>query len=349
MLATATLYVDPVVHFPFLAEHPEYGSAAKLDNLERLIEARNAGQLTLDACPAFIRLEPSAHCNLRCCWAQRQPKHPALRPRGHAEPDLARRIVDQIGDRLYQVILCHWGEPLLNSRLPELVRIFHEAGIYTTFDTNMTLMTPELAEALVKAGLDRVSASIDGLTQESYAQYRRGGRVEKALDGLRYMVQARRRLGRKNPVIRWQYLVFEHNQHEVAAARELAGEIGVDTFDAFGGSGRSWSSEAGFAPPQTPRRPDGLLCTDPWMYLAVDWDGGVHLCCRAFQARHVVGHMEDDDLESIFNNDGFQLARRVIRDGVWSPEDRTTPCTGCNFVKLHVPAIAALGHRLTVD
>jgi hypothetical protein len=214
----------------------------------------------------------------------------------------------------------------------------------------MTLMTPALASALVEAGLDHISASIDGITQPVYEQYRRNGRVERAIAGLHHLVAARRRLGRTTPHIRWQYLVFAHNEHEYVPARALAREIGVDHFDAFGGSSRSWSPDTGFADSASGvPRPAGLLCADPWTYLAVDWDGAVHLCCKAFAARDVMGHMDAQDLRALFDNDRFQLARRVVRDGRWEPRDGRIPCTGCNRVKQFAPAIAQLEHQLTID
>ncbi|MFH1747481.1 MAG: radical SAM protein [Planctomycetota bacterium] len=351
-IATSTIAdanLEPGRLFPFLVDHPKYDSPTKRDNFDRLMAARSAQRLIVEAAPVYLRFEPNAHCNLRCCWAQRNPRHPDLRPRGNATVELAKRIVSQLGDCLYQVILCHWGEPTLNRQLPELVRIFHDAGIYTTLDTNMTLMTAELATRLVTAGLDNISASIDGVSQESYSQYRIGGNVNRALAGLRHIVAQREKLGRQNPRLRWQFLVFPHNQHEVEAAEALAAEIGVDTLDIFGGSSRRWTRTQGFLSPEPAERPPGLLCEDPWTYLAIDWDGAVHLCCRAFQAQHVVGHMNEQSLREIFDNDRLQLTRRIIRDGVWQTTDAPTPCTGCNKVKAFAPAIAALNHRLTLE
>lgn len=350
MATLAPAPINPARLFGFLRRRPEYDSPVKRENLARLIEAAEAQSLTVGgAAPAYIRLEPDARCNLRCCWAQRNPHNPALRCRGRAEPDLARRIVDEIGDRLYQAILCHWGEPTLNAKLPDLVRVFHDAGIHTTFDTNMTLITPERADRLVEAGLDEVSASIDGVSQKAYEQYRLGGDVDKAINGLRHLVDAKRRLNSDRPRVRWQFLVFPHNEHEVEAAERLAAEIGVDQFDVLGAGGRGWTREQGFVPPKEPTRPEGLLCHDPWRYLAVDWDGAVHLCCRAFQAKHVMGHVNDATLCDIFDNDRFQLSRRVIRDGKWDEADGPIPCTGCNRVKRFVPDIAKLGHVLSME
>jgi hypothetical protein len=143
--------------------------------------------------------------------------------------------------------------------------------------------------------------------------------------------------------------VFPHNEHEIPAARQLAAELGVDELSLEGASGRVWSESGGLQLPPAPARPGGLLCSDPWKYFAVDWDGAAHLCCRAFQARHVIGDMNDATLREIFDGPRMQAARRIIRDGVWSPADGPLPCTGCIRVRNFVPEIAALGHTLSLE
>ena len=49
----------------------------------------------------------------------------------------------------------------------------------------------ELAAAIIEAGADRFSASIDGVTQATYGQYRINGDVKKAIAGLGHMVEQR--------------------------------------------------------------------------------------------------------------------------------------------------------------
>jgi hypothetical protein len=64
-----------------------------------------------------------------------------------------------------------------------------------------------------------------------YERYRRGGRIEWVLDNARAIVAAKRPLKSPPPFMRWQYLTFEHNIHEIGAALELAREIGFDSFN----------------------------------------------------------------------------------------------------------------------
>lgn len=346
---TATLTpIEPADVIPLLRLHPEYGTPRKRANFERLMDARAAGALAFDAAPAYIRFEPHARCNLRCCWAQSDPHHPGLRPRGAASVDLARRIVEEVGDDLYMAILCHWGEPTLNPNFPEIARVFHGAGVATSVHSNMTLIDERMAERIVASGLDEISGSIDGVAQGSYEKYRVLGKVERAIGGMANILAARRRLSSRTPRVLWQFLVFEHNQHEVESARRMAGELGVDEFVCFGGSGRSWDPQSGLGGKEFPPRPD-LLCGDPWEYLAIDWDGAVHLCCRAFKAEHVMGDIREDGIRGVFRNERFQLARRVIRDGYVPRGGEKITCTGCDRVTHYEPAIAALGHRTSLD
>jgi hypothetical protein len=83
---------------------------------------------------------------------------------------------------------------------------------------------------LVRSGIDEVTFSIDGASQESYVKYRKRGDFEKALRNLRFAVEEKRALGRDIPFLNWRYILFTHNDSdaEMERARGLASEIGVD-------------------------------------------------------------------------------------------------------------------------
>ena len=71
------------------------------------------------------------------------------------------------------------GEPLLCKQLPEMIRMAHDVGLYTIVSTNAQALDEATAIALVEAGLSRIIISMDGFTQATYEQYRRGGDVEQ--------------------------------------------------------------------------------------------------------------------------------------------------------------------------
>lgn len=84
------------------------------------------------------------------------------------------------------------------------------------------------AEALVACGLDRLVAGIDGATAATYNRFRRGGDFGLAIENLRALVRAREAQSSRKPWLVWQFLAFEHNVHEIAAASSLARQIGID-------------------------------------------------------------------------------------------------------------------------
>jgi hypothetical protein len=72
--------------------------------------------------------------------------------------------------------------------------------------------------------------SIDGATQPVYEQFRRNGNIDLVYQNIGKLVDAKRRLGRRTPILRWQYLAFQHNEHEIPMAIERARQLGLDQF-----------------------------------------------------------------------------------------------------------------------
>jgi hypothetical protein len=102
--------------------------------------------------------------------------------------------------------------------------------IYLYTSTNGLALNEEKARRLVHSGIDEVTFSIDGASQETYARYRQRGKFDAALANLRTMVDEKARSGRDVPQLNWRYILFEWNDsdEEMARARALAADVGVD-------------------------------------------------------------------------------------------------------------------------
>ena len=79
----------------------------------------------------------------------------------------------------------------------------------------------------VRSGLKTLMVALDGVTQESYEKYRKGGRLDWAFANVRAIADAKKRLGLTTPYLRWQWLTFAHNVHEVERGIEVAKEVGA--------------------------------------------------------------------------------------------------------------------------
>ena len=92
------------------------------------------------------------------------------------------------------------------------------------------MFTEESAKRLVQSGIDEVTFSVDGASQDTYVQYRQRGKFDVAIRNLRVMAEEKRRARRDVPYLNWRYILFKWNDsdEEMNRARRLAAEIGVD-------------------------------------------------------------------------------------------------------------------------
>lgn len=191
---------------------------------------------SLDAGPLPRRLfiECTAACNISCTDACCAPETFITRTRqaGMLDFELFRRVIDEVGPSLGRIDFFNYGESFLHKRAIEMCEYIKAAfpHIYLYTSTNGLAFSEAQARRLVHSGIDEVTFSIDGATQEAYVKYRRRGRLEVALANLRAMAGEKRRAGRDLPFLNWRYILFTWNDsdEDMNLTRRLAAEVGVD-------------------------------------------------------------------------------------------------------------------------
>jgi MoaA/NifB/PqqE/SkfB family radical SAM enzyme len=285
-----------------------YGNAEKQGNALRLAHLKAECAQRVDAFPWRVVLEPHNGCNLRCpeCGA-----HEGELSKGSLSPDDAAQYLRELWPYLVQVNLFHWGEPLLNDRLPEIIALIHNHRVGTQVHSNLNHMPAGLAKRLIESGLDQIVISIDAVTQATYERFRRGGRLESAIANLRQLIETRRRLGSDTPRIEWKFVTFEHNLSELEAARQLAAEVGADAFITADGylQGRRWTLGGPAALEDGPACVPA--CGDLWDLPVIHHDGSLLPCCIAASRRFVWGDLQRQTWTDAFNTEPFRQARRL--------------------------------------
>jgi MoaA/NifB/PqqE/SkfB family radical SAM enzyme len=177
--------------------------------------------------PTHLQIEPTTHCNLRCLLC---PVNTGLnRPTGHMDFNVFQKVVDEVGEYAFFILLWDWGEPFLNPRIYDMIRYAGERRIKLISSTNGHLLAQgDHADRLVRSGLDTLIVALDGITQETYERYRQGGRLAHVLQGIRTLVDRKRALNSNTPLINLRFLVMRHNEHEIPELLELAKSLGVD-------------------------------------------------------------------------------------------------------------------------
>ncbi len=177
--------------------------------------------------PTHLQVEPTNLCNLKCLLC---PVTEGLRrPKGHMDPDLFRRFIDEVGEYVFLIILWDWGEPFLNPDVYEMISYAKGRGLKLVSSTNGHIFTkPENAERVVESGLDTLIFAVDGITQETYERYRQKGELSTLLQGIRNVVKAKRTYHSQAPYINFRFIAMKHNEHEIPKLRDFAKSLGVD-------------------------------------------------------------------------------------------------------------------------
>lgn len=311
-------------------------NAAKV--LESYYRSRYTGISKMNGMPFSISVEPTTSCNLRC------PECPSglrsfSRPTGMLTLDTYQQIVDELADYLIYLILYFQGEPYLNRQLFDFIRYASERRVYTAISTNAHYLTPTNARKTVESGLSRLIISIDGTTQETYQNYRIGGKLEKVLEGTRNLIEAKKELKSQTPYTIFQFLVVKPNEHQINEVNALAKEYGVD-YVAFK-SAQVYDYENGN--PLIPlnerysrykKQADGTYtiknkllnhCWKMWHSCVFTWDGKVVPCCFDKDAEHQMGSIQDVSFKEIWHSDEYNHFRRSILKG----RNQIDICTNC--------------------
>jgi MoaA/NifB/PqqE/SkfB family radical SAM enzyme len=183
--------------------------------------------------PFGLVVDPSDMCQLRCPGCVHSSRAETRKlfdwHKGTLSEDRFSALLKLYGPYAIGAYFCNYGEPLLNANTPKLIRLAKNYLLGTALSTSLSVGRFDPG-AYVESGLDFMVLSIDGATQGVYQRFRRNGNLELVFDNIRKLVDAKRRLGRRTPVLSWNFLAFEHNAHQIRLARRLARKLGVNQF-----------------------------------------------------------------------------------------------------------------------
>ena len=268
--------------------------------------------------PLSISYEPTTSCNLRC------PECPSglrqfTRPTGMLEMNRFKQAIDEFGSRLLYLIFYFQGEPYLNPAFLDMVKYASKKGIYTATSTNAHYLKDENAKKTIESGLDRLIISIDGTTQETYQNYRIGGKLEKVIEGTKNVIKWKKELNSKTPHIIFQFLVVKPNEHQIDDVYKLADELGVDEVRLKTAQIYDYENGNDLIPTIDKysryrkdkhgkyRIKNKLYnhCWRMWHTCVITWDGLVVPCCFDKDADNKLGDIKEKSFKEIWNDEHY--------------------------------------------
>lgn len=232
-------------------------------------------------------------------------------PKGKMPVDLFERVIDQARSGLIMAIPYVNGEPLLSKDIYRAIASATKAKVGTLIATNGALLNERNARQLLEAGVDLVKIHISGFTQPVHAIQHRRGDVERIKENIRRMT-AMRDAAKLPTIILLDYILYRHNEHELAAARQFARDLGI-LFNIRPGNNKNMEDTE--PSNVTNALPIGDPCTWLWTSLTLDWNGAVYPCCDHVVWSDAEGYdmydKRSSDIVEIWNGPKAQAMRRV--------------------------------------
>ena len=306
--------------------------------------------MNMAAGPKKVYLELTSRCNLHCSMCFRKLWFDETA--GDMTDALLGRLCEQLPQlsSLETVMFGGVGEPLLDTRLENLVAVFHEKNLRTEIITNGSLLTAARSRVLVDAGLDRLWVSMDGFSAQSYAQQRLGGRYVRLMENLAAFNRAR---SGRSTELGLTFVITPENVSELDKIDPFADRMQAEwlnlshvvpaaplkkedaVYDLPVTLGKVLRVSRSAKPPQHDSCP---FVRDAAVF--VRWDGGVCPCmqllhnCDTYlyeQRRRVFrcefGSLAQQSLRQIWDSDAYRSFRELVREFDFPS---CTICMGCD-------------------
>lgn len=297
--------------------------------------------------PKKIRLEASTICQLNCaCCYMKCDKKGAKNgcKLGFLAFKDFKKIVND--NDFTEIELSNSGEIFLNPELPKIIEYAYRRDIKLTAynGVNLNTLSDEMAKILVKYQFEALIVSIDGASQESYSKYRINGNYEQVIANIKKINAYKEEYNSAKPNIKWKFIVFGHNEHEIIKAKEEAAKLGVEIFFEL-----SWDND--FSPivnkdlilketnishieeltekimlDQQEDESKWFYCNFLWEQPQINWDGQVLGCCSMYKD-NFGGNAFEDGLLNALNHPKLIYAKNMLTKNA-APIDGI-PCTNC--------------------
>lgn len=283
--------------------------------------------------PWLVMLDPANPCNLRCSFCPTGHRDLVkMRPNGIMDFDLYRRIIDGFAEmphRIKKMVFCKDGEPLLNKRIVDMLRLAKEADIADTIwlKTNGIPLNPELNNQLASLDLDLIGISIKAVSGEGYKRVT-GVKVDyEAL--LDKVADLHAKCVNTNVYVNTvnihspedtQKFFADFEPISTTIALEDVHNWSMSEIRDFKGAGRVVDNKL------VPR----IACPFPLYSFAVNWNGEVSACQEDWAMRNIIGDLRKESVRGIWRGEKRKTFLRMHLEG---RRKELPACANCSYIE----------------
>lgn len=288
--------------------------------------------------PLTIAIEPTNDCNIACKSCHRYGMHRKI---GYMSFDLFTKTVDEaanVGGANLQLFGA--GEPLMHPQFPKMLEYAMAKGSRfkeVVFYTNGMLLNRKIADIIVELGVDNVTISLDGIGPVN--ERLRCGSVYRVIEkNMNYLLEARGT--RPKPRLCINATLSNQTDDELKVIQQtwkdrlnevrFSGMVD-DSFKILDLSrARKWNPNY--------LRENEHVCSQPFTFMAIGWNGDVTFCCQDVAGKGVIGNSAKSDLMSVWKCKELNKVRLALLTGKVEGTILCRDCKMFNFRKFKLNA-----------
>lgn len=292
--------------------------------------------------PLMIEIYPMYACNFACKYCMmslEKTKRSFVSDKIAMDFNLYKKCIDDIAafpEKLKILRFAGIGEPLLHKNIAEMVEyaIFKKIANSVEIITNASLLTPQMSDSLISAGLSRLIVSLQGTTREKYQEIS-GVNIdfENFIENLRYFFENKEKnaqiyikmadeaLNDKQDEERF-YKLFGDICDSIAVEHIVPIQPNVDYEKVLKNKDKS-VTQFGLLASET------QICPQPFFTLRINTDGKV-IPCYSYEFPPFVGDCNYQSAPEIWNGKEFQNFRSKMMRGRKNAGDL---CSRCKIIK----------------
>ena len=296
--------------------------------------------------PFTVLVEPSSLCNFRCVQCFQSIRTPSYftENRMHMPLERFERVLEQLRDwpgaKLKVLKLSLYGEPLLNTDFGAMLRLAREADVAERLETttNASLLTREVAEAMVDGQLDYVRVSIYSADPARHRSVTRSPvAISTIHENLRVLQEVKRARGSNRPFVSCKMLdaYGEENERFFEMYRDVADEVfldkphswikveGADFIESY------YQGEAERARRDLEQHSSArVACPMSFTTMAVRSNGAVSPCCVDFIGGTDLGSVDEMSLQELWDSEPWYEFRKMQLEG---RKKENSSCARCDI------------------
>lgn len=287
--------------------------------------------LPLEA-PYVIYIESSSFCNLECkfCPQHISPDH--IVKKNMTIKTFSKLISDikKFKTKPKVMRFCGLGDPLFNKEFIKILEIAQKSNAVEKLEliTNGLLINDKLIPELAK-NLDRIIISIEGLNSEDYQEFAlRKVNFEKFVENLKSLSLQKQKAKLHIKIHNSAVQTKERQIKFYEIFSEIADEIYIENLVNL------WPEVTSNLGIESGHRFDGgdlnnvKVCPQIFKSMQINSDGRVIPCCIDWKGINIIGDVNNESLNDIWNGEKLKNLRNKHLEG---KRHEFSPCKGCTM------------------